>query len=71
VLTHVPKDTDGLDARGLVYLRMGQADQAIADFNAALKLDPKRASSLYGRAVAMRAKTGQSDRGDIGAAEQG
>ena len=68
-LGRIPNDADGLDARGLVYLRLGQLDQAIADYDAALKVDPKRASSLYGRAVASRAKTGQSDSADIGAAE--
>jgi len=68
-LSHIPNDADGLDARGLVYLRQSQPDQAIADFTAALKLDPKRASSLYGRAVAMKAKTGQTDSGDASAAQ--
>jgi tetratricopeptide (TPR) repeat protein len=68
-LSHMPNDADGLDARGLVYLRMNQPDPAIADFNAALKLDPKRAFSLYGRAVAMKAKTGQSDGADVSAAQ--
>ncbi|HEY2706749.1 MAG TPA: tetratricopeptide repeat protein [Caulobacteraceae bacterium] len=68
-LTHAPGDPDGLDARGLVYLRMGQPDQAIADFSAALKADPRRASSLYGRAVATKAKTGQTDGSDVGAAQ--
>lgn len=68
-LGHVPNDADGLDARGLVYLRLGQLEPAIADYTAALKQDPKRASSLYGRAVATKAKTGQFDSADVGAAE--
>src|SRR5579872_45467 len=59
-LGHVPNDAEGLDARGLAHLRLGQTDQAIADYAAALKLDPQRASSLFGRAVAMKAKTGHS-----------
>lgn len=41
-----------LDSRGFVYLRLGQFDDAIADYNAALKINPKIASSLYGRGVA-------------------
>jgi tetratricopeptide (TPR) repeat protein/predicted aspartyl protease len=38
--------------RGLVYLRQGYYDKAIADFNDALKLSPKVARALYGRGVA-------------------
>jgi len=68
-LSHMPNDADGLDARGLTYLRLNQPDQAGADFEAALKLDPKRAFSLYGRAVAMKARTGQTDSADISAAQ--
>ena len=33
-----------------------EADRALADFDAALKLNPRCASSLYGRGVAKRAK---------------
>ena len=68
-ISHVANDAESLDARGLVYVRLGQLDQATADFTAALKLNPKQASSLYGRAVATKAKTGQTDAGDIGAAQ--
>jgi tetratricopeptide (TPR) repeat protein len=35
-----------------VYLRLGQLDHAIGDFNAALTIKPKLASSLYGRSLA-------------------
>ncbi len=38
--------------RGMVYLRQGNYDKAIADFNDALKLNPKSARALYGRGVA-------------------
>jgi tetratricopeptide (TPR) repeat protein/predicted aspartyl protease len=38
--------------RGLVRLRRGDYDKAIADFNDALKLMPKNARALYARAVA-------------------
>jgi tetratricopeptide (TPR) repeat protein/predicted aspartyl protease len=44
--------SDVLDSRGLVRLRLGQYDQAIADYDAALKLQPKGAWSLYGRGLA-------------------
>jgi Flp pilus assembly protein TadD len=68
-LGHAPNDPEGHEARGLVDLRLGRPDQAIADYDAALKLDPKRAWSLYGRAVATKAKTGQADTGDVNAAQ--
>jgi tetratricopeptide (TPR) repeat protein len=38
--------------RGLVRLRQGDYDKAIADFNDALKIMPKNARALYARAVA-------------------
>jgi len=41
-----------LDSRGLVYLRLGRYDKAIADYDAALALNPKIAWSLYGRGLA-------------------
>jgi tetratricopeptide (TPR) repeat protein/predicted aspartyl protease len=39
------------DSRGLVYLRLGNYDRSIADYNASLKINPKDAWSLYGRGV--------------------
>jgi tetratricopeptide (TPR) repeat protein len=39
------------DSRGLVFLRMGDYDRSIADYDASLKLNPKNAWSLYGRGV--------------------
>jgi len=44
-----------LDSRGLTDLRLARFDDAIADYAAALRLNPKSASSLYGRALAKRA----------------
>ena len=41
-----------LDSRGLVRLRMGDYDKAIADYGASLALRPKDAWSLYGRGTA-------------------
>ena len=40
------------DSRGLVYLRQGRYQKAIADYDAALDLSPKVAWSLYGRGIA-------------------
>lgn len=45
-------DPDVLDSRGLVYLRLGKLNDAIHDYDAALRIDPKLATSLYGRGVA-------------------
>ena len=39
------------DSRGLVLLRMGDYENSIADYDAALKINPKNAWSLYGRGV--------------------
>jgi tetratricopeptide (TPR) repeat protein len=40
-----------LDSRGFVYLKMKNPDAAIADYNAALAIDPKAPTSLYGRGM--------------------
>jgi len=42
--------------RGMLYLRQGNYDKAMADFNDALKLMPRSASALYGRGVAQSRK---------------
>ncbi len=49
---------------------MGLLDDAIRDYNAALKLDPKNAGSLYGRGLAKQ-KKGNTEAGnaDIAAAK--
>jgi len=57
------------DSRGLVLLRLGRLDDAIAEYNLGLRLDPKQAWSLYGRGVA-KSKKGQvaDGKADIAAA---
>lgn len=52
-----------LDSRGLVYLRMQRYDDAIADFDAALKRDPTLEASLFARGVA-RLRKGDRAGGD-------
>jgi tetratricopeptide (TPR) repeat protein len=47
---------DYLDSRGLVHLRMGAYDKAIADYDKALAINPHLAFSLYGRGLAEIAK---------------
>ena len=39
------------DSRGLVFLRMGDYDKSIADYDASLKINAKNAWSLYGRGI--------------------
>ncbi len=54
-----------LESRGLVRLRLGDNDKAIADYDESLKLAPKNARSLYGRGVAkirkQKAADGEAD----------
>jgi tetratricopeptide (TPR) repeat protein len=52
-----PNHLPTMERRALVYFRIGKLNEAIAGFNAALELDPKRADSLYGRGVS-RIKNG-------------
>lgn len=52
-----PGYSDVLGYRGFVRYRMGRFDKSIADYNDALKLNPKAALSLYSRGLAkIRAK---------------
>ncbi|MBV9970460.1 MAG: tetratricopeptide repeat protein, partial [Xanthobacteraceae bacterium] len=43
-----------LDSRGLVHLKLGHYDEAIADYDAVLKTIPDFPDSLYGRGLAKR-----------------
>jgi len=52
-----------IGSRGLVYLRLGRLDEAIADFDEALKINPKLAGYLYGRGLAKQ-KNGDQAGGD-------
>ena len=56
------------DSRAMVELRLGQYDRAIADYNAALRLAPRMAWSLYGRGLARRHKNDPSAQIDLDAA---
>jgi len=49
------------DSRGLVFLRMGDYDKSIADFDAALKINARNAWSLYGRGIDKLRKQKTSD----------
>jgi len=43
-----PDNPDYIETRGEIYEQLGQRDQAIADYRAALKLDPKKDGSRQG-----------------------
>jgi tetratricopeptide (TPR) repeat protein/predicted aspartyl protease len=62
------KSASYFDSRGLVELRMGEYDKAIADYTAALQLAPRTAWSLYGRALARRHKNDPASQSDVAAA---
>ena len=61
---------DVLDTRGFVNLKLNQFDNAIKDYDAALKGDPRLAGSLYGRGIA-KLRKGDKNGGaaDINAAK--
>ena len=65
-----PSYLDALDSRGFVKLKMAQPSNAIADYDAALRINPKHASSLYGRGIAkLRIGNTVAGNGDISAAK--
>jgi tetratricopeptide (TPR) repeat protein len=47
-----PNVAAAFDSRGLTYLKLGKWESAIADFNSALRLDPKLPNARYGRGFA-------------------
>ena len=49
------------DSRGLVFLRMGDYDKSITEYDASLKIDAKNAWSLYGRGIDKLRKQKTSD----------
>jgi tetratricopeptide (TPR) repeat protein len=66
-----PLSARTLNGRGLVRLRLGDYAKAIADYDAALKIDPKLVAALYGRGVAkIRAKKNADGQADIDTAEK-
>ncbi len=54
-LKHAPKASalyaKVADSRGLVFLRLGEYDKSIADYDASLKVNAKNSWSLYGRGI--------------------
>jgi Flp pilus assembly protein TadD len=66
----MPNATYILNSRGLVQLKLGTFDGAIADYSAAVAQDAKDADSLYGRGMA-KLKKGDTASGnaDLAAAK--
>ena len=63
-------DAATLDTLGLIYLKLENFDRAIANYDAALKFSPSKASSLYGRGISKQKKGDMADgKADIAAAE--
>ncbi len=57
-------------SRGLVWLRLGDYDKSIADFDASLKITPRDAGSLYARGIdKIRAKRTSEGEADIAQAK--
>lgn len=56
-------DPDILDSRGLVYLRLGNPDDAKHDYDSALRANPRMPGSLYGRGLA-ELQLGEKDQGE-------
>ena len=69
--SHSPMMPRTFDFRGLIYLKLGQLDFAIQDYNSALRIEPKMASALFGRGLA-RIKKGDTAGGnaDVEAAKK-
>lgn len=70
-LKMAPQDPDILDSRGLVYLRMGQWAQSVADYSEAIRLaDHPSPTSFYGRGMAEQGSgNNMSATADLAAAE--
>jgi tetratricopeptide (TPR) repeat protein/predicted aspartyl protease len=65
-----PLYAETADSRGLVWLRLGDYDKSIADYDASLKITPRDAWSLYGRGIdKMRAKKTSEGEADIAQAK--
>jgi TonB family protein len=64
----LPNEPSFLDSRAFVLLRLGRYAEAIAGYDAALKMRAASAESLYGRALAKRHRDGNAALADIQAA---
>lgn len=69
--SQIGEDPVVLDSRALVYLRLGNLNDAIHDYASALQINPGMPTSLYGRGVA-ELRLGEKTQGqaDLAAAEK-
>lgn len=66
-----PENPFALRSRALVYLRLGKLEDAVRDFDSALKTNPKMPTSLYGRGlVELRLGEKTQGEGDLAAAQK-
>lgn len=62
----MPLNLDVRSTRGFIFLKLGDPQLALHEYNAILALDPNRAIALYGRGLARAAigkvREGESDK---------
>ena len=63
-----PNGQNLYNVRGFVDLKLGRNDQALADYNTALKLDPNSPHALYGRGLAKKRRGDVDGEADLAAA---
>jgi tetratricopeptide (TPR) repeat protein len=70
-LKREPDSAAALDSRGLANFKLGKLNEADADYQAVLKKNEKKPSSLYVRGI-LRLRSGDAERGkeDLAAAEK-
>ena len=67
-LRRMPDNWEFLDSRAFTYLKMQQLPQALADYDAALKIAPGAVAALFGRGV-VRRRMGDVKGGDADIAD--
>lgn len=56
ILSQWSFSADAREVRGFIHLKAGRLDAAIADYDVAIELNPKRAAAFYGRGLARQRK---------------
>jgi tetratricopeptide (TPR) repeat protein len=64
-----PNETVPRSARGFVYLKMEKFDEALSDFDMAVRFSPQRPFALYGRGIAKIRKGDDTGHADVSAAK--
>jgi len=59
-----------LNVRGFAYLKSGQADKSVADYDAVIRIEPKNAAAVFGRGMAKLKKNDKAGgEADVAAAK--